>query len=218
MKKLFRIVVIGLSAAFLVFPAKAVVITPSTGTFNIGATTTFTISTEFPEGAPTTLDGVEVYMSVTGGTVTGFVASNNFTSPPPISECQGGTFYTSSLVCGGFALSSGYLTNGETLGTFTVQWSATGTATIVNTDNTSYIDSAHQQTYPDAGTVGTFTIVSADTTITPTATITPTGGRVPETGIADDGGAIVVGVVVILSGIVLYNYSKKKFIEKNEGE
>lgn len=222
MKKLY-ITIISFIAVFLVLvPSRAFIIAPDSGSFITGSSTTFDIFFSKPVGATDYLDSVSIYILVTNGTVTSFTNS----SDPNISTaaaCAGGTnILTDNTICVDLSLTSGYFTDNQDFGSFTVEWGTVGTARIDKTDNTIYYDSGtmgEPQQFLDPGQIGDF-IILAEPTSTPTGTpsITPTITRIPETGIADGGGAILIGLSVILFGGVLYNYSNKKFIENLDND
>jgi len=216
-KKILTLLPFLVIGSMLVAIVGAVTLTPSSGTYAPGSITKINLAALLPIGAPEdSIDGIVIDLSVSGGTVTGYVPPND-PSVDATGNCPDDEMYTSDSVCVLLGKNAGYFSNTDNLGFFNVQWGSAGTATITKTDNNIYIDTVNEDTYIDSGEGGTYNISLYTPTPSPTRTLTPTpSGRLPEAGIEDGGGPIFLGIVIFVFGIFLYKYSSTNYIFSNE--
>lgn len=216
MKKFLTLIPLIFIGFVLITLVGAVTLSPSSGTYAPGSITKINLTALLPTGAPEgTVDGIIIDLTVTGGTVTGYTPPSDL-SVDATGNCPGNTMYTSGSVCVLLG-KTGHFSNTDNLGFFNVQWGSAGTATVTKTSNNVYIDSGNNDTFIDSGEAASFNISANTPTPSPTRTVTPTpSGRLPESGIEDSGGPILIGLIILISGIVLYKYSTANYNLNNE--
>jgi len=192
-KTIFSILTVFVLAGF----AYAFNVNPSTGTFNVGDSTNFTIIAN-----PNTDNvlAVQLRLSVQGGTITTYAVNPVFLDIGA-GDCAP-QHYISSKICDDIASSSSYITNVTHLGTFSVQWTASGEYSFVK-NGSAYVNSYTNDVVTDNGTVGDFIVSGTNPTPTPT-------GHIPVTAMSTSDVTITSGVVVIGGGIILKIYVGKK--------
>lgn len=144
---------------------KAVSASPASGT--VARNTSFTVNlTATPPAGAT---GVQVRLTITGATVTGYTRpTTNWIGLP---TCGNGQDYDATHICVDLAKTSGNITSGESLGTITLLAGSSGTITITKDSGNAYSVGGSPQA--NTGVAATFTI--GDTTNLPNTAITLEG-------------------------------------------
>jgi hypothetical protein len=147
------------SSACLVFllaygPIQAYNVSPGSGNLTTG-THTFTITAAPPDANQT---GVNVHILSSNMTITGYTAPAGGNWIGPAGCAAGNTTYDANTLCFGFAKSSGTITAGESLGTFTAVIGSVTTASLTHGANAEYNDGTTSS--PVTGSVANYTITS----------------------------------------------------------
>ncbi|MCS7317350.1 MAG: hypothetical protein NZZ41_03390 [Candidatus Dojkabacteria bacterium] len=179
-----------LLASFLrSLPVRAFVVTPSSGNLQIGVSQTFQI---IASGVPTGANAVSIDISIIGPCViTSFAKSTAF-------DLEVGTNVTTTSIQTSLAKSgTGTISNGEIIGTFTVNCSGPGTLRINRGDQAAYSNGSTPTTLQPT-TLATFSVTN-DT---------------PSTAIKYTDVILLIGLVIVLFGILTFvkvrNFQKSK--------
>jgi hypothetical protein len=206
----FAIGLFGLSTE--IFAADNIIVEPPIGEFVTGTTTTITFRAAPPID---TIDGIELALGITGGTITNVVITDN--TEPILGTCDTinldpAIIFTEDSIC--FAeYFNPYLTQNQLLFTATVLWGDPGTASIIHTGS-MYMSTTPSATFDLTGEVGSYTIVlelEPTNTPIPNVSVTPTGA-LPPTGIIDENINLILGVGLVFTGIGVYRYSGNKYL------
>jgi hypothetical protein len=200
--------VFGLSSD--IFAADNIIVEPPLGEVVTGTTSTIT----FRAAPPTdTIDGIEIALGITGGTITNVVITDN--TEPYFGTCVDGDesiIFTDDSICFAETFSTP-LTQNQLLFTATILWGDPGTASIIHTG--SYYGSSDPIGQFDlTGEVGNYDVVLAlepTNTPIPSISVTPTGA-LPPTGIIDENINLILGVGLVFTGIGVYKYSGSKYL------
>ena len=163
----------------------AISITPATGSYNVGGSTNFTLTAS---DVTDNISAIQLRLHVEGGTIASYATDSQHLA---IGVCLGGNSYTSTDICVDIANGSGILP-GDTVGTFTVDWTTAGSFTFSKT-GTNYINGTTQESVPDDGNIGTYTILEV--------TATPTPQILPRTANDNNGFMILLGLMIVTIGI-----------------
>jgi hypothetical protein len=154
--------------------AQSMLLSPASGSINVGATTTIEIKAV---SVPAQTNAFALRLSLPSP-----ISVQSFTPGPkvsaPIGQCETGATpkpsFTTHNICFDGATSAGvYLADGDVLGTVVVRGDISGTAVVTFTTGTKYAYGTPVQEVSYTGTGGTYTVVSS-------------GGTLPQTGIWDE--------------------------------
>lgn len=175
----------------------AVTVNPNTGQFTTGGTSEIKIYAN----SQTDETLVKLDLDFTNATVTNFVSADGGIFVTVLGECSGNTKFTANKICASFGASS-TIPSGTFLGTATVKWGNSGTASIVATSGNLYRNTATSTDRIDAGTKATYTI----------GTTPKTDGGIPKTPLVsaekDKYIFTLFGLLSIITGKYLYSKSK----------
>ena len=185
-----------LALSILPFKVQAVIVQPSSGTYNPGLGVTINVYAS-PNGS--NQNAVAIRLGVTNMTVISFVPASggNWIGSTP--DCAGPAYYTSTTVCASL-LKNATINNGEFLGTLIVQMGNAGAATITKTTGNAYSDGSTQ--IPDTGIAGSYTLAGAPVSFLPNTAI---GGDFRELLF------LFAGLILIITGLSLFNLKKKAY-------
>ncbi|GAB4284184.1 MAG: hypothetical protein Kow0081_1240 [Candidatus Dojkabacteria bacterium] len=148
-----------LTASFLVVfttfnTSRAFTLNPSSG--NLADGTTIQIIAD-PGGF--SAQAVSVHIDVAGMTVSSFTQGADGNNSLSLGDCPGGGSFTSNSVCFAYSRTSGTISPGEILGSFTVS-NVTNGATVTALSESEYLNSDNE-TQAVTGQIGSFTVTSS---------------------------------------------------------
>jgi hypothetical protein len=181
---------------FLTGTAYAYTTSPSTGTYNVADSTTFTIYAN--PGSLLDALSVQLELQIAGGTITSFSVDSNFV--------VAGTGSCNSLyaICKAIALFADpgvYITQGMPLGTVTVRWATPGTYIFTRVNGGYYDSTGGSYTFGSNNVAGGDYIVNnfgetATPTLTPTGSIVPTDTVSPTSTVPVTGTVLPTGTII----------------------
>lgn len=177
--------------------AQAVSISPTSGTYGVGSTLTFSV---IASGVPSNATAVQMRINVPlGATVTSYNPPSGSTWFSSVLGCgPGNSTFTANQVCPDLVKNNPNLVvNGESLGSFTVQFNSPGTYSIARASNNGYLVGSNVVT--QTGTIATISIVEG----LPASSLNLNWGIF----------TVIVGAVLIFTGIKIF-YTVKKTDEK----
>jgi len=179
--------------------AQSFTLSPASGTVTVGGTQAIDIIATNP---PAT-GSASIRITVPGSllNVTGY---SDGVGTLTFGACSGNS-YTTTQVCADVALSGpGNFTNGQVLGTFTVQGIANGVANVGFVANNKYYGQADY-----TGTGATFTVGSGGGS--PVDGVGAVSGeQLPSTGVFDDKNFLWYGLTLVSGGFLVYSFNKKR--------
>ena len=175
----------------------AVSLSPSSGSYGVGSTITFSIVSS---SVPTNSGAVQLRINVpAGATITAYSDPTGAGWLPGLpGGCNGTAKFSVTSLCVDLTKSSD-ITNGESLGTFTVRFDSAGVYTIARASDNGYLSGS--TIIPQTGTVATINILTS----------------LPSTSIFDNFSgisAIIFGIVLIIIGIFLKSRAGKSSFYK----
>jgi hypothetical protein len=187
-RKLLLLLIFIMLTALFSRAVNAVSLSPSSGNYGVGSTITFSIVTS---SVPASSLAVQVRINVpVGGTITAYTDPAGAGWLPGLpGGCNGTAKFSVSNLCVDLTKSTD-ITNGESLGTFTVRFDSAGTYNIARGSDNGYLSGS--TVIPQTGTVSTINVLTS----------------LPSTSIFDNFSgisAIIFGVTLIIGGIFLKN-------------
>jgi len=185
--------------------AQSMTITPSTAAVAVGGTSgVFTIKAVNPPATNSFQLRINIPTSIAE-----FVS---FTDPAgfiALGVCSGSSKFTPGQICVDAAKTSGNITNGETLGTFTLKWIANGTANIPFVTGNAFGDSPSTRS-PFTGNGATVTVGAGGNLVNPPIE-GPTIQVLPSTSLdfSLPNAMYFIGFGLLLFGISLKFYPKE---------
>lgn len=176
---------------------------PANATVTVGGTQVITIRAEDP---PQTGQGNTAQLRLTVPTT--LINVTNYTSPGGSTIALTGAGcsvqYTTGQVCIDIAvLGGGYFTDGQSLGTFTIQGVANGVANANFVTNNRFLGSADF-----TGVGGTYTVGAGGGG--PVDGEGATDQTLPATGIFDEMNFLWFGLTFVSGGLLIYTFNKNK--------
>ena len=198
-----------LIVGFLIFgsgtkaEAQSFSLDPSSATITVSGTQIITIRAEDP---PQSGSGNAAQIRLT--VPTSLITITNYTSPGGSTLALTGAGcsaqYTAGQVCIDIAvLGGGYFTDGQSLGTFTIQGVANGVANANFVTNNQFVGSSQF-----TGIGGTYTVGAGGGA--PVDGEGATDQTLPSTGIFDDMSFLWFGLTFVSGGLLIYTFNKNK--------
>lgn len=221
-KKILSTIISFTILILLTSPASAVSVSPNSGTVSSSSTQTIEI---LASPNVSNAKAVALRLTVSNGTITGYTSPPESANFLTLGACNGsGAKYTATEVCVDLAKTgTNQLSSGESIGSITVQFGASGTTTVTAADDNGYLAEGEVNVNPQTGQLASFTISTTGggggTSPTTPGGVNPTtpggvnpttpGGELPKTAITDYPIAAFGGAAAVLFGAGLYIYTAR---------
>jgi hypothetical protein len=190
---LFALVFLIHHSSLLIERVSAIDLDPATGSCTAGQTLVINIDAN-PSGTSTI---VQLGLDLTGpGSISYYTAPAGSSWNAPTAQCANNNTSSSTEICADLEKNTGNVTVGESLGSFGIYCTGTGTISIAAAGDNGYIVSGSLAPY--ASTSGTYTST----------------GTLPSTGILDDFRFLLIGGTLLAGGLLSWIYYDG-FINKN---
>lgn len=174
---------------------RALTLYPASGNLAPNQDTQIALVAGAPETSVSNVTGLQVRLEVSGAEVVGYTEPTGADWESPygvLADCDGGTTFTSNELC--FSMVKGSaLTQGESLGIFTLRTGSSGTVTITKGAENGYVDPETTTIVTNTGTAATYNISSINS--------------LPNTQIDNyELFFISVGLLFIVVGLLMYTF------------